>query len=181
MGSTCCDLIIHPETPSEAVGGIVVELTLNGTDMWIRYVVDANTDKLALTAPTHSNRTDNLWKLTCFEAFFFINEGPAYVELNFSPSSQWAAYGFTHYRKGMMDFPLAKDPQIDSNARASQFALEACLSLSVDIKVGKIALSAVIEEQDGTKSYWALRHPLGAPDFHHKDCFALSLPAPELT
>ena len=43
----------------------------------------------------------------------------------------------------------------------------------------RIALSAVIEEVDGTKSYWALRHPPGAPDFHHPDCFALELPAPE--
>ena len=43
----------------------------------------------------------------------------------------------------------------------------------------KIALSAVIEETDGTKSYWALRHPPGAPDFHHPDCFALTLEAPD--
>ena len=40
-----------------------------------------------------------------------------------------------------------------------------------------IALSAVIEETDGTKSYWALRHPPGPPDFHHPDCFALRIPA----
>jgi len=42
-----------------------------------------------------------------------------------------------------------------------------------------VGLSAVIEEIDGTKSYWALRHPPGPPDFHHPDCFALTLPAPE--
>jgi hypothetical protein len=41
-----------------------------------------------------------------------------------------------------------------------------------------LGLSAVIEEKDGTKSYWALAHPPGKPDFHHKDCFALTLPAP---
>jgi len=42
----------------------------------------------------------------------------------------------------------------------------------------RIGLSAVIEETDGTKSYWALRHPPGKPDFHHPDCFALTLGAP---
>ena len=36
----------------------------------------------------------------------------------------------------------------------------------------------VIEELDGTKSYWALAHPPGKPDFHHPDCFALTLAAP---
>jgi len=39
----------------------------------------------------------------------------------------------------------------------------------------KLGLSAVIEERNGRKSYWALRHPAGQPDFHHPDCFALEL------
>jgi len=43
----------------------------------------------------------------------------------------------------------------------------------------KLALSAVIEEIDGTKSYWALAHPPGKPDFHHPDCFTLTLGAPD--
>lgn len=38
-------------------------------------------------------------------------------------------------------------------------------------------VSAVIEEADGTKSFWALGHPPGEPDFHHRDCFRLELPA----
>ena len=42
-----------------------------------------------------------------------------------------------------------------------------------------LALSSVIEELDGTKSYWALAHPPGQPDFHHPACFAATLPAPE--
>ena len=43
----------------------------------------------------------------------------------------------------------------------------------------QMGLSAVLEETDGTKSYWALAHPPGAPDFHHPDCFALDIPAPD--
>ena len=39
----------------------------------------------------------------------------------------------------------------------------------------ELGLSAVIEEQDGTKSYWALAHPDGPPDFHDPACFAASL------
>jgi hypothetical protein len=38
-------------------------------------------------------------------------------------------------------------------------------------------VAAVIEEADGAKSYWALAHPPGKPDFHHRDCFQLELPA----
>jgi hypothetical protein len=36
----------------------------------------------------------------------------------------------------------------------------------------------VLEEQDGTKSYWAIAHPdPDKPDFHHPDCFAAQLGA----
>ena len=34
-----------------------------------------------------------------------------------------------------------------------------------------IGLTAVIEEEDGTKSYWALAHGAGPPDFHNPACF----------
>lgn len=42
----------------------------------------------------------------------------------------------------------------------------------------RLGMSAVIEEQEGTKSYWALAHPPGKPDFHHPACFAITLPTP---
>jgi hypothetical protein len=39
----------------------------------------------------------------------------------------------------------------------------------------RLALSAVIEEGDGTLSYWALKHGPGKADFHVPDGFALEL------
>jgi hypothetical protein len=40
-----------------------------------------------------------------------------------------------------------------------------------------VGLSAIIEETDGTKSYWALAHPEGdKPDFHDAACFTAHLP-----
>jgi hypothetical protein len=48
--------------------------------------------------------------------------------------------------------------------------------------VGPASPSAIIEEEDGTKSYWALAHPReGPPDFHHPSCFVLELPPPSAT
>jgi hypothetical protein len=40
----------------------------------------------------------------------------------------------------------------------------------------RLGLSAVLEDTAGMRSYWALAHPPGAPDFHNPDCFALELP-----
>jgi hypothetical protein len=39
-----------------------------------------------------------------------------------------------------------------------------------------LGLSAVLEEKDGTKSYWALAHPAEKPDFHARNCFVAKLP-----
>jgi hypothetical protein len=39
----------------------------------------------------------------------------------------------------------------------------------------RLGVSAVIEESDGAKSYWALKHAPGKPDFHHADSFAYEL------
>jgi hypothetical protein len=43
-----------------------------------------------------------------------------------------------------------------------------------DLSVG---ISAVVATKSVKISYWALAHPAGSPDFHHKDCFALKLKA----
>ena len=40
---------------------------------------------------------------------------------------------------------------------------------------GRFGLAAVIEETNGRRSYWALAHPPGKPDFHHADGFALEV------
>ena len=39
-------------------------------------------------------------------------------------------------------------------------------------------LAAVIEEEGGVKSYWALAHPAEKPDFHDPACFTATLAAP---
>jgi len=37
------------------------------------------------------------------------------------------------------------------------------------------ALSAVIEDVSGAKSYWALKHRLDKPDFHYEHGFVLTV------
>jgi hypothetical protein len=37
----------------------------------------------------------------------------------------------------------------------------------------------VVEHVDGSHRYWALRHPSGQPDFHHREGFALALKVPK--
>jgi hypothetical protein len=53
--------------------------------------------------------------------------------------------------------------------------LRLAASIPVEEPALRIGASAVIEDDGGALSYWALRHPPGKPDFHHPDAFALEL------
>jgi len=71
-------------------------------------------------------------------------------------------------------------PAIDIQSNPRSFSLQAALALDRLSALPRdaswrLALSAVIEETNGNKSYWALAHPSGKPDFHHKDGFAYEL------
>lgn len=168
------ELNCHPDTPARNVRAVKVEWTMtDAADVLLAFAVDGF-DWLYLPEMTTSTRADELWRTTCFEMFWKPIGGTAYYEFNLSPSLQWAAYAFDGYRDGMMDLPLAIDPVI---ARMAD-GIEADVDLStVPPGPAHIALTAVIEEIDGTKSYWSLAHPPGGPDFHHPDCFALKVPA----
>ena len=142
--------------------------------LWLRYYVECALADLSLPDPEPAERADGLWRQTCFELFIGSS---AYSEFNFSPSSQWAAYDFSGYRKGMRQRDLRGSPEIGLDVSEGHFALEADFELAG--LSGKLGLSAVMENRDGTKSYWALAHPPREPDFHHPTCFAATLPAPD--
>lgn len=170
-------LIRHPASPGDPISACAAEISIiNGQQCAIEYVLSGDIDRIRRPKATLPKRTDGLWQSTCLEAFLMSAQGH-YRELNFSPSSCWAAYDFSAYRANMAAAPLA-DPVIMVEATVSRLTLRARFSLG-PFEVARIGLSAVIEARDGTKSYWALAHPQGAPDFHHEDCFALTLPPPE--
>jgi hypothetical protein len=166
----------HAETPAKYTQCIEVFLEAKGNNKyWLRYHVEFEEDHFfAIPGETLSKRTHGLWKTTCFELFVKNASNSDYLEYNFSPSSQWAAYHFDRYREGMSDYGCTA-PVIGLDASASHFALEADVEIAFNFD--GIGLSAIIEEADGTQSFWALNHPPGKPDFHHPDCFVLSLTA----
>ncbi len=121
-------------------------------------------------------RADGLWERTCFEVFLRPSNGPSYVEFNFSPSGEWAAYSFDGYRRGMRNADV-DTPAIVSTDWNNRFELSARIALPKWARNQWAAnFSAVIDGRDGTKSYWALAHPAGAPDFHDPSCFVARLP-----
>lgn len=170
-------LLRHPDTPCDAVTAIEVEIArIAPATLKLTYVVQGELGRLVLPPPAQAARTDELWRHTCFEAFAKPVGADGYVEFNFAPSAQWAAYRFDGYRQGMR---LAEDVILPSVAlRKGPGWLELTGLAEVGEGPVRLGLSAVIEAADGRRSYWALRHPPDKPDFHHPDCFALEIPAP---
>lgn len=126
-------------------------------------------------------RADELWRTTCFEAFIKPQGSETYFELNLAPSGRWAAYRFDSYRSGMRPAGIEGRPDPDILLYDGIWVQDATFDFSGEpeldpARTWQIGLSAVVEEQDGTKSYWALEHGAGPPDFHNAACFAYWLP-----
>lgn len=170
-GFSRCILHPHPSTP---IAGLTLEVEAARRDglLSLEYRLGGAVDAVFWPEPTARERTDGLWRTTCFEAF--AGGGVVYAEYNLSPSGAWAAYAFDGYRKGMR--PLEQiAPMIVTRRARGLFALTADVVLP-DGADGRTGLSAVIQTLDGRVSYWALAHPSDKPDFHHPDSFMLELP-----
>jgi hypothetical protein len=176
----------HPETYSEATHGIQAHVCWRGAgELAITYVLTGDIRRLRIPSLRPARSADRLWEHTCFEAFVGLAGKSEYCEFNFSPSGEWAVYAFRRYRESA---PLVgKDWAPETTVRSDENSLEldaiVCpdyLPLIQPRASLRLALSAVIEENSGMLSYWALEHPAGSPDFHHPDSFALEIEMPDV-
>jgi hypothetical protein len=142
------------------------------TNIW--FGVGAPLSRFVIPQSEAPGRKDVLWRTTCFEAFLRGEGEDRYREWNFAPSGDWAAYDFSTYREGMSPAEVA-DPYIRTEDNFTWWALGATIAVDA-ARHWQLGLSAVLEEKDGTKSYWALAHQPGdKPDFHAPDCFIAKL------
>lgn len=160
------------------------------------YRLEGDVARLRVPEKRAPRQVDELWKHTCFEAFIAVADDPsalspattpqsigAYRELNFAPSTEWAAYSFTGYRAGMAPVVLPP-PDIRVEATSSSLELIAridtrALFASTDADLARaplrIAIATVVEDDAGAITYWALQHAPARPDFHHPAGFILEV------
>jgi hypothetical protein len=175
-------LYSHPDYPHDPATSVYASVVRKGGQLQLRYLLSGRIARIAIPAPTQPARADELWQHTCFEVFLRPPEGEAYCEFNFSPSGLWAAYRFRARRSGMANVAEAEPGAAALSVGAGLVTLDLALDLSAlpDLPPDapwRVALTTIVEQADGSKSYWSLAHPQGKPDFHHADNFALILPA----
>jgi hypothetical protein len=171
-------LRLHPDSRCFAVAHIEVGVARPRADsLVLSYIVTGKMSDVRMPPVMTATRSDELWRHTCFEAFVRASSGAEYYEFNFAPSTQWAAYRFSNYRSGMSVAAEISAPPIEVRSSSDCYTLQASLELDhlsalPSKALWRLALSALIEDTSGRKSYWALAHPPGKPDFHHADGFA---------
>lgn len=195
------DLLPHPDMPPPGPGadapvrGIRVAVERRGEALLgLQFVIEADPGALRLPAPVASpQRRDGLWRHTCLEVFVAPGmpagaERP-YVEFNFAPNGDWAAYAFDGYRRGQRALHPATPVAVACETGPTGLRLRAVADASSlfdpsgaagrsdDRPVLAVGLSAVVEGADGSLGYWALWHAPGRPDFHAPGAFALVLAA----
>lgn len=175
-------LLYHPDTIDESIKHLHIDAraTYSNDKLALHYDLSGSLTNIQIPGLVKSAaETDDLWRHTCFEAFIAVHEEAEYHEYNFSPSGQWAAYAFAEYRQ-RRDWRAGRPPAITCVRSEDRLSLLAVLAIgdlpaNPNNKCYRLGLSAVIETKNQQISYWALFHPAGKPDFHHRSGFTLTL------
>jgi hypothetical protein len=172
-------LVPHGDGATQAAVELVARAELAGaTVLRFEYVLKGSLGSLVIPERRSAQRAEKLWEHTCFEAFISPGTSTRYYELNFSPSTQWAAYVFDDYRAGMRPLSLDAPPKITVVAAAGELRVTAAVELAALAHAPwpwRVGLTAVVEETSGRRGYFALLHPRAKPDFHDAAGFAVSL------
>ncbi len=167
-----------PETKVHA------EVNVTGTRINIAYIVHGIESLLVPPAAKSPQFREGLWQHTCFEFFARPNSMMNYVEFNFSPSGDWAVFGFSGYRTALEKFDGRNMViEVGSEKTASSLQVEAILdrrALNAHFQQDKPwefrgNLTTVLESTDHKLSYWALCHGKIKPDFHLPETFVLPM------
>ncbi|MGD2084246.1 MAG: DOMON-like domain-containing protein [Chromatiales bacterium] len=172
-------LVCHPFTPVGVPARIRAAAAFRADGLSVSFALLADSTLFRIAGRGPARRRHGLWRTTCFEAFVQGEDRPAYREVNLAPSGDWAAYRFERYRTGGEDLVMPA-PAVRCGSPRSGPVLDALLPVG-SLPPGDrldLGLAVVLERVDGHLSYWAVRHPPGAPDFHRPEGLALRLRAP---
>ena len=171
--SSLLTLVSFQPPTRDFVRSFTVRAERTAGGLLLHYRLDGDIACLRVPVRREPRQVDELWKHTCFEAFIAGASDGAYREFNFAPSTEWAAYAFTGYRAGMAPISTPT-PEIRVEATSDRLELRVRLAIGTT-GPRKLSLTAVLEDDAGAITYWALRHAPDRPDFHHPAGFILEV------
>ncbi len=168
------------QQPSKIAVSVKASLRVEGSLIILDYLVcgDLALIDFEQKQPAAPNpiRGHNLWKQTCFEAFWGFQNDPQYWELNVSANRSWNVYHFSDYRQTMKEEPAiqAIDCKIIIQT-ATEFNLQVCVQLPTNSRKNNLLefnLCAVLKPSAAEDNcYFAIQHAPKKPDFHFRSAF----------
>ena len=166
-------LVLHPHCSAGPITSVSAEIDTTDSGCRARFRLRGDIARIKVPAHDVSERTDFLWKTTCFEIFWQPVGGTWYREFNLSPSSRWACYDFDDVRIGSRDGPV-ESIAISCSHGADELVLETSIGSALPVPAD-VALNAIVEDKDGAIQFWALAFEDGEPEFHSPVCRAAHL------
>lgn len=159
--------LVEAEVYSESAESLLLEYKVSGPLQQLLFPVQSFVE----------SRRDELWKGTCLEAFFAADDEAQtpYIEMNCAPNGDWNAYEFSSYREGMTTSESLSVRLIHREGSDDEVLFRVRIDGSSLRGKKWASLTAILQFQDGTHSYWALKHPGPQPDFHDKGAFIAPL------
>ena len=98
--------------------------------------------------------------------------------MNLSPNGHWNVYAFKDYRQGMQPEKAIASLNIKSNFSKSKATLTCSIpidALGLSPNNLDISITSVLALEDGSISYWAVKHVATEADFHQRESFRLQV------
>jgi hypothetical protein len=167
---------LAPDLPEITITG---QFSFQNSLLALRYLLKGKVENISMPPTSEQpSRKDELWKSTCFEFFLAIKDQPGYWEFNLSPSGDWNAYSMEAYRRvgfreerAIEKLPFAFNKEADGHSLDVSVDVSSIVPAEQDVQM---AITAIMQANDGKESYWALTHPAPHPDFHLREGFILA-------
>ena len=167
-------------SPTPLIQSLHCDVRWTQQTLYLEYQLVAERAALNWPAPAaNPQRRMALWEHTCFECFVADPTATGYTEVNVAPCGDWNCFDFQAYRLGMQASSSASlqsmSAQLDDTY---QTRIQVELDLpdwSEAVPALQLGLSAIIEDKQGQRHYYALQHIDGNPDFHHRDTHILTI------
>ncbi len=116
-------------------------------------------------------RAEELWRTTCFEAFFGPPGDPTYWEFNLAPNGRlWNLYRFDSYRKPFP--PERSEDFVLDRVSIRDGVVSAVVVARMPVTKLEASLCAVLVTANGPE-YYAVSHAGAKADFHLRGSFCL--------
>ena len=181
-------LTAHRSEPVPAGWHIEVVTRWSPGGLLLEYTMGVPAGRLVLAPRSETPAAqDLLWKRTCGELFLGVPGDPFYLEFNFSPSGDWAAYAFDGYRAGARNhYWTGQTPEVRILPGEGATRLLATVPHAALRSLGRkdsaltwqAGITVVLESHLGL-SYWSLAHPRALPEFHDRAGFIGAISVPE--